>query len=89
MLKFETKTGTIEIDRDECEKCDSYACVKACSHYGRNILKLQGGRPVLRYDPDEAKKRDNECLACEEACRVDGLDCINIILPIRGLGGDQ
>lgn len=86
-MKFETKTGQIEINRDECEDCDSYACLKACSMYGRSILKLEEGKPALRMDPDEVRRRDNECLACEEACRVDGKEAIDITLPIPGLEG--
>lgn len=86
-MKFETKTGYIEIDRDKCEGCNTYACLKACSMFGRNILKLEEGRPALRMDPNEIERRDNECLACEEACRVDGQNAINIALPIPGLEG--
>lgn len=85
MLKFKIKTGTIEIDDEKCDVCKSYACIKACSLYGRDILKLQNGKPTLRYSKEETKRRDNECLACEEACRVDGEDAICITLPIRGL----
>lgn len=91
MLKFETKTGTIEIDQEKCENCKTYACIKACSQYGRDILTLEGGKPVLRQDREEVKRRGNECLSCEEACRLKGENAITIKMPIKGLdeeGGD-
>lgn len=85
MLKFKTKTGEIEIDTEKCEECNTYACVKACSLYGRDILKIEGGAPALRYNREETKRRDNECLSCEEACRLDGCNAITIKMPVKGL----
>ncbi len=63
-----TRTLKIEIDHDKCKVCESYECVKACSIYGRNILRIKNGLPVTFLPPEDVKKRDNECLACEIYC---------------------
>lgn len=89
ILEFDTRTGKIKIETSKCADCDTYACLKACSLYGREILKLEGGKPALRYSPEETKRRDNECLSCEEACRKDGENAITIIMPIKGLEEEE
>jgi len=93
-LEFETRTGKVVIDYNRCEpvvkntsnpSC-GFACVKACRLYGRNILKIEGNRPVLAVsDPEEIKRLDNECLGCEYECMFHGTGCIKIELPLSGL----
>ncbi|MEM0449884.1 MAG: hypothetical protein QW520_08710 [Methanomassiliicoccales archaeon] len=93
-LEFETRKTKISIDYKHCEpatKNDSkpscgFACVKACRLYGRNILKIEGNKPVLTIvDPEEIKRLDNECLACEYHCWFHGTNCIRIEIPLEGL----
>ncbi len=86
MYEFEFRTGKVSIDYGKCDGCTSFACVKACSLYGRNILRVQGGKPVLAVSPEEAKRLCIECLACEEECRLRGQGALKIALPIEGLG---
>jgi len=88
MYEFKTRTGKITIDLSKCEGCKSYACVKACSLYGRNILKISGGKPQLKIDPSETKRLCIECLACEIHCHLEGNGAITITLPIPGLSGE-
>ncbi len=85
MYEFETRTGRIAIDLEQCRGCKSFACIKACSLYGSGILRLERGRPALAVEPDEAKRRCLECLACELDCRLQALQALSISLPIEGL----
>lgn len=84
-LQFESLTGKVVIDYSICDDCDRYECVKACSLYGRGILRVQDGRPVLTISQDEAKRRCIECLACEIQCLLKANGAIKIELPIMGL----
>jgi hypothetical protein len=93
-LAFEIRTGKITIDYSRCEpviknksnpSC-GFACVKADRWYGRNVLKIEGNRPVLANpDLEEIKRLCNECLACEHDCTLYGTDCIRIELPFPGI----
>jgi Fe-S-cluster-containing hydrogenase component 2 len=85
MYSFETRTGRVSIDHSRCDGCKTLACVKACSLYGAGILRVEKGKPVLSVSLDEAKRRDNECLACEMDCHFHGQRAIVISLPIEGL----
>lgn len=85
MNEFEFRTGKVIIDQDKCKNCDTYACVKACSLYGRGILRIQAGEPVLGVNLDEAKRLCTECLACEQNCKFEGKGALKIMLPILGL----
>lgn len=86
ILEFEIKTGKITIDRTKCKTCNSYACAKACSLYGRMVYRIQEGIPVLTSTPEEVKDRlCIECLACEPDCYFYGKNAIKISLPIKGL----
>jgi len=93
-LTFAVKTGKITIDYSRCEPARKvtlnpscgFACVKADRWYGRNVLKIEGDRPVLANpDPEEVKRLCNECLACEHDCTLYGTDCIRIELPFPGI----
>jgi len=93
-LEFNTRTAKITIDYSRCEPVSrnisnpscGFACVKACRLYGRNVLKIEGNRPVLSVsDPEEIKRLDNECLGCEYGCLMQGTGCISIELPLLGL----
>lgn len=85
-LTFESQTGKVYIDLDRCiaPKC-GFACVKACRWYGRFCLKIEGGKPALAGDPEELRRRCNECLACEVECELHGGRAIKIELPLYGL----
>lgn len=84
-LEFESLTGKVTIDYSTCDNCDRYECVKACSLYGRGILRVQDGRPVLTISQNEAKRRCIECLGCEIQCLLKANGAIKIELPILGL----
>ena len=86
MLEFECRTGRVVVDYEKCEGCASFACVKACSLYGRGLLTIQEGKPVLAVDHAEAKRRCIECLACEYDCLFRGGNgALKVILPLFGL----
>jgi len=79
---FNFRTGKVIIDHSRCPRCKTYDCAKACRLYGAGILKLEKGLPVLNVPPDEAERRDNECLACEQVCPW---GAITIELTVKGL----
>ena len=90
-LEFETKKTHVTFDYGRCIPAEQgtsqpscgFACVKACRLYGRNILKIENNKPVLAVsDPDEIKRLDNECLACEYQCQLKGHGCIHIDIPL-------
>ena len=86
MLEFETRTGKVIIDYKKCEGCTSFACVKACSLYGRSLLTIREGKLVLAVSAEEAKRRCIECLACEYDCMFrGGRGALKIVLPLSGL----
>jgi len=90
-LMFQTRKMTITIDYSQCiparennasPSC-GFACVKACRLYGRNILRIEGNRPVLAVsDQEEIKRLDNECISCEYNCGRFGPGCITIDIPL-------
>lgn len=85
MYEFECRTGRIIIDHSKCVECTTYACVKACSLYGRGILRIHEGKPVLSIDPSETKRLCIEDLGCEYECWFRGKKAIKIELPTDGL----
>ena len=81
--KFETMTGSINVNHEACRSCQSKACVESCKY---DVLKLENGAPVLAIDAADAKKgKCIECLACEIACTFEGEKALYIHLPIEGL----
>jgi len=82
--RFQTVTGgTVTFDHAVCRKCKSQVCVTDCV---RQILRLEGGVPVLNITPEEARQgRCIECLACEVECRFRGAGGGYVDLPIPGL----
>lgn len=92
-LVFRTRCTTTTIDYDKCEpaltgtmdpKC-GFACVKADRTYDRNILKIEGCRPVLANTPEATVKNSNESLSWEYACRAVGRNAIRITVDYSGL----
>jgi NAD-dependent dihydropyrimidine dehydrogenase PreA subunit len=79
------RTGKVLIDHEKCVNCKSYACVKACSLFGRAILRIQNGLPVLTTTTDDAKRLCIECLSCELYCQKYGDAGLRIILDDFGL----
>ena len=93
-LNFQTKKIKVTIDYSRCEPATKntsnptcgFACVKACRLYGRNILKIEGNKPVLAVtDPKEIERLDNECVSCEYQCWARGTNCIRIEIPLPGM----
>ncbi len=89
VLEFNSRKLQIKIDYRRCLPAvgnDSnpscgFACVKACRLYGRNILKIEGNKPVLAVTGQEELNRlDNECLSCEYHCQAMGPGCIDIVV---------
>lgn len=84
-LVFKTRTTVITIDYNKCKQvvpgC-GFACIKACRLYGRGVLKIEGGLPRLAVPPEEVVRLDNECLACEIHCMLEGANAITIEVPL-------
>jgi hypothetical protein len=89
VLEFKSRKLQIKIDYSRClpaVKNESnpscgFACVKACRLYGRNILKIEGNKPVLAVtNQEEINRLDNECLSCEYHCQAMGPGCIDIVV---------
>jgi hypothetical protein len=86
LLEFECKTGKIIIDYGKCiAPVCGFACVKGDRYYGRNVLKIEDGRPVLATGKQEAKSLCNECIACEIQCEFYGGKAIRLELPLFGI----
>ena len=81
--EFGFATGKITIDYEKCKECESYACVKACSLFGRSILRIENGKPVLTSE--DANKRCIEDLGCELYCQAYGNKGLRIALDMFGL----
>ena len=85
LYRFRFRTGEIVIDHEKCAECNNYACVKGDSLFGRSILRIQGGRPVLTVSPEDAARICNECLTCELYCQAYGNKGLKIVLDMFGL----
>ena len=85
LYTFPFRTGEITIDYNKCAKCKTYACVKADSLFGTNVLRIQNKKPVLTTTPDDVKRLCNECLTCELYCKSNGNDGLRIKLDMFGL----
>ncbi len=84
-IELPFRTGRITIHTDCCRNCKSFACVKACSLFGTNILRIEDGMPSAIPPIEEIPRRCNECLACEHYCHEYGNGGLDIALPIDGL----
>jgi hypothetical protein len=93
MLVFRTRCTKVTINYDECEpaikktimpEC-GFSCVKADRIYDRNILKIEGYKPVLAKKPEDVEKSSNESLSWEFACKAEGKNAINIEVDYPGL----
>ncbi len=80
---FSFATGKVSIDYEKCKDCHSFACVKACSLFGRAILRIEDNKPVLVSE--DANKRCVEDLACEIYCQDYGNKGLKIWLDMFGL----
>jgi hypothetical protein len=47
MYEFAFATGKVTINHEKCKECKSYACIKACSLFGRAILRIENGKPGI------------------------------------------
>ena len=83
IYEFPFTTGKITIDHEQCKDCKNFACVKACSLFGRSILRVEDGKPVLTSD--DANKRCIEDLACELYCQTYGNKGLAITLDTFGI----
>jgi hypothetical protein len=92
-LRFETRCTVVTIDYTKCEPAMEgksnpacgFACVKADRTYDRNILRIQGNRPVLAVTTQDIKRLSNESLSWEYACNASGRSAIEIVVPFPGL----
>lgn len=85
-MEFRERTIRVIIDHDLCRTCETHACVVACDRYDRGILSLDdAGLPTVTLGAADLERRGTECLACEEACRLEGNEAIRIEAPIPGL----
>ena len=88
VLEFEVRSGgTVRIDLDKCESCETKACVKVCNTPGQGqILELRDGVPALKPTLDEVKRGAcTEDLGCELDCELYGNKAITITLPLAEL----
>ncbi|MBO8183568.1 MAG: hypothetical protein H0Z28_12410 [Archaeoglobus sp.] len=83
-IRFKTRTGEIIIDINKCKSCATFACVKACSLYGRSLYSIRDGKITL-VDPENAERLCIEDLACEQDCQMYGNGAIVINLPFPEL----
>ena len=81
--EFPFATGKVAIDYEKCGRCGNYACVKACSLFGRNILRAEDGKPALISV--DANTRCIEDLSCELYCQAYGNKGLKIVLDMFGL----
>ncbi|MFH1481283.1 MAG: hypothetical protein ABIG67_08440 [Pseudomonadota bacterium] len=92
-LEFRTRSMTTIIDYSRCEPAKNntsnpscgFACVKADRMYDRNILRIEGNRPVLTVAKEDAQKMSNESLSWEYACDAAGIHAIKIIIDFPGI----
>jgi hypothetical protein len=92
-LEFETRCTFVRLDYTKCEPAREgtsnpacgFACVKADRMYDRNILRIQGNRPVLAVRKEDIRRLSNESLSWEYACNAAGRSAIEIIVPFPGL----
>jgi NAD-dependent dihydropyrimidine dehydrogenase PreA subunit len=85
ILEFKFRTGSITIDYEKCVGCQTHDCVSACQKFGTTLYRLENGRPVLVYSPEETGRRCIEDLACEMYCQSDGNKGLHIYLDMFGL----
>jgi NAD-dependent dihydropyrimidine dehydrogenase PreA subunit len=88
VLEFEVRSGgTIRIDLEKCESCETKACVKMCNETGMGqILELKDGVPALKYTLEEVKRGAcTEDLGCELECELHGNQALVITLPLPEL----
>ena len=87
MFEFAEKTLSVKIDVSKCSGCETKACAAACTKYARGILKIdaEGKASLGELEEKEVAHLGTECLACEFACKFNGKDAIEIIVPIKGL----
>lgn len=83
IYEFPFITGKVTLDYEKCKDCENYACVKACSLFGRAILRVEDGKPVLISE--DANKRCIEDLTCELYCQTYGNKGLVIVLDMFGL----
>ena len=83
IYEFPFTTGKVTVDYEKCKDCENYACVKACSLFGRAILRVEDGKPVLISE--DANKRCIEDLTCELYCQAYGSKGLSIVLDTFGL----
>jgi len=88
VLEFEVRSGgTIRIDLEKCESCETKACVKMCNTPGMGqILELKDDVPALKYTLEEVKRGAcTEDLGCELECELHGNKALVITLPLPEL----
>jgi len=85
LYNFVSRTGKITINHESCKNCKTFACVKACSFFGINLLRIRTGIPVLTVTPQEAERRCVEDLSCELYCQKYGNKGLYITLNMFGL----
>lgn len=83
IYEFPFATGQVTIDYEKCKDCENYACVKACSLFGRAILRVEDDKPALISE--DANQRCIEDLACELYCQAYGNKGLKISLDMFGL----
>jgi ferredoxin-like protein FixX len=80
ILEFETLTGKIMIDLEECFTCQTKACVDACA---ARIFRRDGDGIALNMDQEKIKRGGcTETTACELECQRRGRGALRLVLPM-------
>ena len=80
ILEFEIFTGKVVIDLERCIRCQTKACVEACT---ARIFKRD--RDSIALNMDEEKIRRGGCtetMACELECQRRGKGGLHLVLPM-------
>ena len=86
MLAFQVRSGgTISIDLQQCDVCETHACLDVCREQGGPlVLDEERGLPALRWSLEETERGGCvECLGCELACELHGRGAVTITLPLE------
>jgi hypothetical protein len=87
LLEFKLRSGgKIIINLDQCNKCDTKACIDICKIQEGPLVLDDQQVPSLRWPLSEVERGGCvECLGCELNCNLYGLHAVTIQLPIEGL----
>jgi succinyl-CoA synthetase beta subunit len=78
---FPIKGGRVFIDHEQCDAATTKLVLEHCP----DILKEEGGKPVLAIEEADVAGKDSELIACEMECHRAGRPVVFVDLSIPGL----